>query len=250
MPVWVRGGAALPFRKKSSSSWGTRPSPCSILIVMLKEKSSLCLSNNPGEKQRVDTDLKMCFCYCVAHAHERTVTGTGWGRGDSCTGTTVRKGDREKLNETPRRRSRTSPSLGPGHEPRPLPTVCSEHSSREGRRGEGGAAAGLWGRGRAPRPRGDARVEGTPASRGRARSSPFLMGGARSWGSGRLSPSRRPELPFACVRRVAAGGRPTGTSPQPVARPPGASRVLPPPSPCGEALSPGPGRDRRRRQSL
>lgn len=163
MPVWVRGGAALPFRKKSSSSWGTRPSPCSILIVMLKEKSSLCLSNNPGEKQRVDTDLKMCFCYCVAHAHERTVTGTGWGRGDSCTGTTVRKGDREKLNETPRRRSRTSPSLGPGHEPRPLPTVCSEHSSREGRRGEGGRLRGSGVEDAHPA------HEGTPASRGRPR---------------------------------------------------------------------------------
>ena len=42
----------LPFRKKSSSSWGTLPSACSILMVMLKEKRSLCLSNSPVERQR------------------------------------------------------------------------------------------------------------------------------------------------------------------------------------------------------
>jgi len=39
----------LPFRKNSSSLWGARPSACSILIVKLKEKRSLCLSNRPKQ---------------------------------------------------------------------------------------------------------------------------------------------------------------------------------------------------------
>lgn len=43
---------SLPFRKKSSSSWGTLPSACSILMVMLKEKRSLCRSNSPVERWR------------------------------------------------------------------------------------------------------------------------------------------------------------------------------------------------------
>lgn len=42
-----RGFSVSPLRKKSSSSWGARPSACSIFMVMLKEKSSLCLSNRP-----------------------------------------------------------------------------------------------------------------------------------------------------------------------------------------------------------
>lgn len=49
---WLSILLLLPFRKKSSSSWGTLPSVCSILMVMLKEKRSLCLSNNPVERQR------------------------------------------------------------------------------------------------------------------------------------------------------------------------------------------------------
>lgn len=44
--------SSLPFRKKSSSSWGTLPSACSILMVMLKEKRSLCRSNSPVERWR------------------------------------------------------------------------------------------------------------------------------------------------------------------------------------------------------
>lgn len=36
-----------PFRKNSSSSCGALSSACSILMVMLKERSNLCLSNRP-----------------------------------------------------------------------------------------------------------------------------------------------------------------------------------------------------------
>lgn len=51
-----------PLRKKSSSSWGARPSACSIFMVMLKEKSSLCLSNRPVKSKRVST----CYSYIKA----------------------------------------------------------------------------------------------------------------------------------------------------------------------------------------
>lgn len=37
----------LPLMKNSNSSWGTPLTACSILMVMLKEKSNLCLSKRP-----------------------------------------------------------------------------------------------------------------------------------------------------------------------------------------------------------
>lgn len=66
--------APLPFRKKSSSSWGTLPSACSILMVMLKEKSSLCLSNSPAERWRWRPRFGTeALAHCVLQSKENEV---------------------------------------------------------------------------------------------------------------------------------------------------------------------------------
>lgn len=52
----------LPLIKNSSSSWGTPSTACSILMVMLKENSNLCLSKRPN---RMHQGEKKCKMYAV-----------------------------------------------------------------------------------------------------------------------------------------------------------------------------------------